>query len=284
MSEQTSMLALEPETAVEKETTEEALNKPRVHGWLWWLMVVVCMALLGFWLRLGWIVPDRWPLRWLEITSEQQRISDDQVRARLTDSVSSGFFSLNLTQMRNQLLELNWVADANLQRRWPDTLQIAIREHQPVAYWGDDYLLSDRRELFASENQIKIQGLPVLFGADERRDDVVDNWLYWREASAEKSLRITRLELHPRGSWQFEFDNEIVLRIGRDHLEQRMQRFLDIWPEISSRVPRPIVLDMRYSNGLTLSLPSISDVETNELAIASTVHTSTIQQTTRQGH
>lgn len=262
-----------------QEVASQEPNEQRVHGWLWWSMVVIGLALLGTWLHLGWIAPDRWPLRWLEITSVQQRISDDQIRARLTDSISGGFFSLNLSRMRNQLLEMNWVADVNLQRRWPDTLKIAIREHQPVAHWGNTHLLSDRREVFSSENQMQIQGLPLLAGADARRDDVIDQWLQWREYSASKGLRITRLELQDRGSWEFEFNDSITLRVGRDQIEKRIRRFLDVWPKLDAQLPRPVVLDMRYSNGLALHLPDALNGVEAELALT---HTATQSQRQNQ--
>ena len=37
-----------------------------------------------------------------------------------------------------------WVAQVQVSKRWPDTLEVLILEHRPAAFWGDDQLLSEQ--------------------------------------------------------------------------------------------------------------------------------------------
>ena len=54
-------------------------------------------ALRGFhsitaWVSMGIVAKDRWPIRWLEINGNFQRVSAEQLRAGLIPLISSSFF------------------------------------------------------------------------------------------------------------------------------------------------------------------------------------------------
>lgn len=226
-------------------------SEHRVHGLLWWCMVLLSLGLLVTWMGLGWIAGERWPIQWVVINGPGERVSDDQVRGRLLDQLDGGFFALDMARLTASVTELNWVASAELRREWPDTLYVTIQEHRPVAYWGDDQLLSDRGQLFADMGSTRIQGLPSLYGPDEQRELVIKNWLDWRQAAAVSGLRLTELQLSARGSWQVRYAGGLRVELGREHQHQRMARMLKVLPQLELN-NQPAVLDMRYSNGLAL--------------------------------
>ncbi len=234
----------------------------RVHGLLWWFMVLLSLGLLVTWLGLGWIAGDRWPIQWVVINGPGERVSDDQVRGRLLDQLDGGFFALDMSRLTASVTELNWVATAELRRQWPDTLHVTIQEHRPVAYWdnhdGDRQLLSDRGQLFVDMGSTRIQGLPTLSGSDEQRELVIKNWLDWRQQAATRGLRLTALNLSARGSWQVIFDDNMQVELGREHQQQRMSRMLKVLPKLKLD-GSPINLDMRYSNGLALARTAVQN-------------------------
>lgn len=227
------------------------VNEHRVHGLLWWCMVLLSLGLLVTWLGLGWIAGERWPIQWVVINGPGERVSDDQVRGRLLDQLQGGFFALDMARLTASVTDLNWVAAAELRREWPDTLHVTIQEHRPVAYWGADRLLSDRGRLFADMGSTRIQGLPTLLGPDEQRELVIKNWLDWRQQAAVYGLRLTELSLSARGSWQVVFDGRLTVELGREQQHRRLARMLRVLPELGLD-NQPATLDMRYSNGLAL--------------------------------
>lgn len=233
----------------------EMPTENRVHGLLWWCMVLLSLGLLVTWLGLGWIAGDRWPIQWVVINGPGERVSDDQVRGRLLDQLEGGFFALDMSRLTDSVTELNWVATAELRREWPDTLHVTIQEHRPVAYWdnhqGDSLLLSDRGQLFVDKASTRIQGLPTLSGSDDQCELVIKNWLDWRQQAAVRGLRLTALNLSARGSWQVIFDDSMQVELGREHQQQRMSRMLKVLPRLKLD-GSPVSLDMRYSNGLAL--------------------------------
>ncbi|WP_448580259.1 cell division protein FtsQ/DivIB [Thermaurantiacus sp.] len=74
-----------------------------------------------------------------------------QSRLDVYDAVLSGgsdaLILVRPADVRARLLELPWVLDADVRRRWPDTLVVRIVERQPIAIWqaGGRYRLIDGR-------------------------------------------------------------------------------------------------------------------------------------------
>lgn len=231
----------------------------RVHGWLWWSMVAISIMLLMLWFQRGWIASDRWPVRWIEITAPEQRVSAEQIRARLRNHLQRGFFSLDLRHMVQQLEALSWVASAHIQRSWPDTIKVNIREHRPVAYWNERELISDHGVLFAADAANVIRELPRLSGPPQRRDEVLRQWLAWRDQLLPIGIGIASVQLSERGSWLLQLDNGSQVALGREALAQRMQRLLAVWPQLRSGGQLPQYIDMRYSNGLAIRRSAVID-------------------------
>ena len=243
-----------PVAASRPDTDENSVHSS-LHAVLWWSMLALSVLLLVLWLQRGWIASERWPVRWIDISAPEQRVSAEQIRARLRDDLQRGFFSLDLRRMVQQLESLSWVASARVQRSWPDMIKVSIREHRPVAYWNDQQLISDYGVVFASDADSTIRALPRLQGPPARRDEVMQQWLQWRDRLLSIGLRITALQLSERGSWSLQLNNGTSIALGREQLNLRMQRLLAVWPQLAPGNNHPRQIDLRYSNGLAISLP-----------------------------
>ena len=66
-------------------------------------------------------------------------------------------------------------------------------------------------------------------------------------------MRLTRVELDPRGAWELELANGVEVRLGRMDLEARLERFLRVAsPLVATRQGEIAYIDMRYSNGFSV--------------------------------
>jgi cell division protein FtsQ len=74
---------------------------------------------------------------------------------------------VDVTDIRNRLLQFGWVKDARVSRRFPDTLVIDIVERKPAALWQDDDRLSliDADGVVLDRVQVsQMPDLPLLIG------------------------------------------------------------------------------------------------------------------------
>ncbi len=76
--------------------------------------------------------------------------------------------SLNLSLVRKRLLANPWIATAQVTRQVPDTLQIIVGEHRPLAVLelGSRYLLNRKGRIFKRWQPGDPDDLPVITGLD----------------------------------------------------------------------------------------------------------------------
>ena len=105
-------------------------------------LVLFFLATAGVaWVYSGMIAQERWPIRWLEIDGAFERVSAEQVRAGLAPLAKGSFFTIDTGLMREQVSGMPWVAVVNVQKSWPDTIQVTVHEYTPVVHWVNGYLL-----------------------------------------------------------------------------------------------------------------------------------------------
>ncbi len=68
----------------------------------------------------------------IEGTEQQPRLD---IYQELLRGGTDSMFGLDVAAARARLISLPWVADARVERRWPDRLRVEIYEKHPVAIW-----------------------------------------------------------------------------------------------------------------------------------------------------
>jgi cell division protein FtsQ len=66
-------------------------------------------------------------------------------------------------------------------------------------------------------------------------------------------MRLTAVRLDARGSWEFDLDNGITVRLGRRQIDERFARFVAAAVgQISTHANDINYIDMRYTNGFAI--------------------------------
>ena len=204
-------------------------------------------------------VLDR-PINKLELHGAFQRVTPIQVEAALAPGLDSGFLSSDLGRLQGLVATLDWVDEVDIARRWPDTLAIRVSEHQAAARWGDTGLLNTRGELFTDKSRYDFPELPRLVGprGDEAR--VASQYLALRGRLAEANLALTALSKDERGAWQIALASGQEIRLGRDDLQQRLNRLFEVViPALAADMWRVDYVDLRYTNGFSVGW--LTDIE-----------------------
>jgi len=220
-------------------------------------LVLILLAALGVgWVYAGMVTPDQWPIRWLEVDGQFDRVSAEQMRAGLSPLVTGTYFTVDLGRVREAAFRQPWVSEAVVQKVWPDTIRVEVQEYRPVAHWTEGRLVSTKGAPFEVPGADEIQGLPWLASPDTGLPEVFATWQSFNNLLAPVGLEIERIQLDPRGSWDLVLTNGTQLRLGRENAERRLIRLVQSWPGLTgSSGGVPAAVDLRYTNGFAVRWP-----------------------------
>lgn len=223
------------------------------------LTAMVCFLAAGgvAWVYMGMVTQEQWPVRWLEVDGTFERVSAEQIRASVAPFTVGSFFTVNLGAIRSAAFRQPWVAEATVQKSWPDTIRVSVREFTPVAHWTGDHLISKDGRAFKVPSAAEIQGLPWLSGPDGQLDAVFEMWKRFNNELMPAGLEIGTIRLDPRGSWFLELTNGTEIRVGREDAGPRLRRLVRSWSGLTGeRGFAPVSVDLRYSNGFAVRWPN----------------------------
>ena len=193
------------------------------------------------------------PIRSIEVNGPFQRVSALQIEEAIAAELEDGFVSADLSDIQQRIVQLPWIDQAMVARRWPSQLRITVTEQVPAAIWGERGLLNVRGELFVTDARHIPAELPRLSGPENRSADVAKRYLEIRERLIPAGLDLRRVHLDPRGAWDMTLHNGVEVRLGRRDVDARTELFLDIVADIITGHAADIdYVDMRYSNGFTI--------------------------------
>ena len=220
-----------------------------------WLLALAVVTLPVVAVLKGWMAPDHWPIRHLQVTAEYQRVSAEQIRTTVAAQMGRGYFDTDPARIRSALAGLPWVEHAEVRKRWPDRIEVVLVEHRARAHWGRDQLISDQGALFTTPGASDIQGLPHLAGPDDRVEDVS---AFYRSAQQQLSgtgLQLRGARLSPRGSWSLELADGASIVVGHTTMpEARLARLVRVLPQLLEGERRPFErIDLRYTNGFAIA-------------------------------
>ncbi|RDX36262.1 cell division protein FtsQ [Kangiella sp. HD9-110m-PIT-SAG07] len=161
-----------------------------------------------------------------------------------------GFFTLEMEQVEAKLVELPWVKTVQLRKVWPDTLQVSVAEHTPMAYWNDSGIVSTEGEVFypvetPQDSWVKLSG------PDSMAKDLTELLKLYQQQLLEKEMIIDRMELSQRGAINVVLTDGLEVRLGNVHVEERIERFMQYIDSVKQQKKATLAyVDLRYQNGM----------------------------------
>jgi len=193
------------------------------------------------------------PVRRVLLEGPFQRVSAVEVEQVVRGALRGGFVTADLGRLRDAIEAMAWVDRARVQRRWPDAVVVEVVEQQAAARWSDDGLLNTRGELFVTGARHLPPELPRLDGPPGTEALVAQRYLAVQGRLLDQGLRLKALRLDPRGAWEMELTNDVTVRLGRNQVDERTDRFIRVAAQvIAGRAADVAYVDMRYSNGFSI--------------------------------
>lgn len=198
------------------------------------------------------------PLRRLQVQGDLQFISSAEVREVLVQQPLGSFFSADVDVIRTQVESIAWVKRASIRKEWPDLLRVFVVEQQPLAHWNParrvGALVNTEAQVFEADPSVLKQPLPTLQGPETAVAETVQQYRSVQELLALNGHTVTELRLSERFAVEVVLQSGLELRLGREGLLERVQRFIDLYPRLSSHSQQPIdYVDLRYDTGVAVS-------------------------------
>ncbi|MBV8898345.1 MAG: cell division protein FtsQ/DivIB [Acidobacteriaceae bacterium] len=194
--------------------------------------------------------------------------SASQIRHIFAEDFGRSLYLVPIQKRRQQLLEIDWVANATLSKIWPKTINVHINERVPVAFV---HMRANARDGMSRFALIDADGhilrprvaakftLPVITGI--REDESLSN----RRARVRRvmgmlkelgglSAQISEIDVADPNDLVLEehMDNRVVkLLLGDENYAERLQNFLSNYAEIKTKRPDVTTMDLRVDGVIT---------------------------------
>ncbi len=228
-------------------------DKPKLIIWIANLLYAVAALLLLYAVLFVVLHLPIYPIKHIEVNGELMHVTRDQLKLIAEGHLHGNFFTVDLVQTRDAFQKLPWVRNVSVRRRWPDMLVVQVEEQRELARWDDIALVNTHGEMF---HAISDKDLPTFYGPGESVKEIADNYQLYDQLLTPIGMRVNRLSLSARRAWQIGTDKGMVIELGRDQMEQRLKKFVNIYPiALGTQSGFVSYADLRYPNGFAIRRP-----------------------------
>lgn len=194
---------------------------------------------------------NRLPMSELLLQGQHEYVTPEEVRKSVLDGAQTrNFFELDVNAVQNRLRALPWVAQVSVRKKWPNEIKVFLTEQSVAARWNGNRFLNRGGEVFAAPNRVK-QPLVELSGPDDQAKRVLDAYQQYDALLGPKGFKVAKVNLTARHAWEVTLEGGIQLFLGRADDLSRLQRFIDVFPDIQPHEQIAYV-DLRYDTGLAV--------------------------------
>jgi cell division protein FtsQ len=213
---------------------------------------LVTMLIIGGILSWRWVEkPTSFPIRQVNIEGQLTHESSLAVQKIMKTGISGGFFSLNVSGVKQALLAFPWVASVSFRRVWPDTLDVKVTEQKAAARFGENGILNTTGDVFYPSIQTIPQNLPDLTGPVAQAKTLFDFYQTANTLAHVLGLSIVSLNLNAEQSWSLMLSNQIKVKLGGQEALSRFKRFID-----SANSTQPATFDAPPVNTIPADIKS----------------------------
>lgn len=221
------------------------------------LSIVAVLGAGGYFAVLGaqgWL--DK-PVTHVRIHGVFAHVGREQVAERIYAAMGDSFIKLDLGDIQAALSEEPWIDYARVERRWPDSLEVTVIEHKPIARWGARDVLNHRGEIIhlAEDEDASelLAGLPQLIAGEGREREMMAQYQALSRLLKTQKMAIKRLTCDSGRSWSMQLNDGVEIEMGREDVINRVRRFITVYDiTLQQHWSQMQRVDLRYSNGLAV--------------------------------
>ncbi len=244
--------------ASRKKTAMQSFSKRDAWDVIVVVMLLTIIVYFSAYVRNNHFAIAAWPV----VENVEVRGDIDAVdRVALKDIIRShsagGFLRIKMAKLEKELETLTWVNKASVQRYWPDSLNVKILQHSPIARWGDTGLMNAYGDLFFPNDIEAYQTLPMLYGEAIRAKELARNFQNSMQQLKPFGLQLRGLFEDGRQSKHLVLADGLVISIGDGNVSEKIKRFITAYEQyLAENLNEVKKVDLRYTNGLAVEWKS----------------------------
>lgn len=192
------------------------------------------------------------PISQVRLYGKFQQLDAAELQQRLQQEYVGNFFRVNVDQVQQFLQLQPWVYQSAVRKLWPDTLVVVVTEQQPVAVWNGDQLLNDKGQVFTAPIQQLATTLPWLHGPQGAEQDALNMFSKMQQLLTLHQFQVRKVWLTERFAWRLELADGLSLQLGREDTLKRLQRFIELYPQMQQHQAGMAEVDLRYDTGIAV--------------------------------
>ena len=197
------------------------------------------------------------PLNTVQLSEAPINIPHELIERVVREQIRGNFFTVDLNRTRTAFEHLPWVRKVSVRRKFPWSLEVQLEEHKAMARWNGNSLVNTFGEVFAEKTN---EALPAFFGQPNTSAQIASMYDEFNKELQPMKQEVSQISLTPRYAWQIRLNNGMVLELGREQMQQRLERFVNVYPYSLSTLSHTVThIDLRYKNGFAAYLPNGAD-------------------------
>ena len=215
-----------------------------------WLLLLPVLVVSGFYAP---SVGSIFPIRQIQLSGTLEYLDRNDIESILEDYLGDGFFEVDIHDLQQRIEARPWTESASVRRVWPDRVSVSVLEHTPVARWDDQHLLSSRAAVFGADSNA-FAHLPQVYAENRPPAWVLDQFHRLQQRFTDIGEQVVAVRIDNRGAVDVELTNALTIKLGREEVERKITRLLNIYDtQILPRRAQILRLDLRYSNGFAIA-------------------------------
>lgn len=208
------------------------------------------------------------PIREVQINGELHYVEQRKIKQLVRPLIKGNFFTVDIKLIHKAIKQEVWVDRVSVRRIWPDIIRIVIFEARPLARWSGGGLITvdgEHMPVMAGETLVD---LPYFEGPAGYYRIMVDKYKKMSKEFSKIDLTIDQVIVSQRRAWRLFLKNGIEVRLGRDDILKRVDRFTRVFSKVlKSKLKNIQAIDLRYTNGFAVQWKS--DRKTKRYAFGS---------------
>lgn len=230
---------------------DDARALTRVAGLLYAVAAAVLLAGAAAWITR---LPE-FAVREVRVAGSLGHVTGEQVAEVVRGGVRGNFFAVDLPGLRASFEQLPWVRKVDVRRVWPDRIEVTVEEHVPLARWAARGLVNTHGELFAADHD---GALPLFGGPSGSSRELAIQYHLFSKLLAGIGEAPREITISERRAWRVKLASGMTLDLGRERVEERLERFVAVYPRTIGRLQRKVDhVDLRYPNGFAVRVPEL---------------------------